>query len=250
MKKYFILSLLILSSAFGASASGWSLSDLLGGLSGDNSNVVTNVIEGVLTRTNISVEDMAGHWTATGSAVSFKSENFLAKAGGVAAAAAVESKLDPYYKQYGLTGAVFDIEKDGSFVMTVKSMKLKGTITKNDDNTFEFNFAAFGVVKIGSLTAYVQKAPGKLEVMFDATKLKGLISAVAQFSGMELAKTAAKVLDQYEGLCVGFALSGTSSNAVRDNDKKSSSGSSSDSRSSGIGSGLGGLLDKLSGKNK
>ncbi|MCM1152032.1 MAG: DUF4923 family protein [Muribaculum sp.] len=208
-KKFLVavgMSLVASMAAFDASA--WDVKDLLGG---NGSNAVTNILEGVLTKTNISVSDMAGVWTIEGSAVSFKSENALAKAGGVAAAGVIESKLDPYYKQYGLTGGTITINSDGSFQMTVKKMNLSGIITKNNDGSFEFNFKAFGSISIGSLTTYVQQPPQKLEIMFDATKLKALVTTIANISGMNMAQTAAKLLDSYDGLCVGFELSKTGS---------------------------------------
>lgn len=47
--------------------------------------------------------------------------------------------------------------------------------------------------------------------MFDASKLKSLISMVAGLTGNSLASTAGKLLDSYEGLCVGFAFKGNGS---------------------------------------
>lgn len=170
-----------------------------------------NLVEGVLTKTDIQVADMAGQWTAQGSAVSFKGDNFLEKAGGVAAAATIESQLNPYFKQYGLTGGTVTIKEDGSFTMKFKNISLSGTITKNEDKTFYFNFKALGKINIGKIKTYVEKGPQSLDIMFDASKLKQLVSTIAGFSGNTLAKTAGKLLDSYEGMCVGFKLDKTGS---------------------------------------
>lgn len=185
-------------------ASAWDLKDVLGdsGLG----QTVGNMIEGVFTKTNLDVSDIVGEWTADGSAVTFKSDNMLKKAGGVAAAAAIEAKLDPYYKQYGLTGAVLTVSNDSTFTLAVKRLKLSGTLASNGDGTFRFNFTVMGKVKIGDIDAFVQKSGSNLDVMFDATKLKNLVSAVAQFSGMSMAKTFAGILEGYDGLCVGFGM--------------------------------------------
>ena len=78
------------------------IKDILGGAGG----ALGNIVEGVFTKTDLTVEDIAGEWTSTGSAVSFQSDNLLKKAGGSAAAGAVENKLDDYYKKFGLAGAV------------------------------------------------------------------------------------------------------------------------------------------------
>lgn len=221
-RKSLSLIVLIIALFSPVCASAFSLKDLFSQGNGGLGDALTNVLEGVLTRTNITVADLAGVWTAEGSAVSFKSDNALAKAGGVAASAAIEAKLDPYYKQYGLTGAVFTISENGQFTLKVKQITLSGTIVKNDsNNTFEFKFSAFGAFSLGSLTAYVQKPPQKLEIMFDATKLKNIISMVANISGMSLAKTASSLLDNYDGLCVGFSLAKTG-NAPGSSSSKSS----------------------------
>lgn len=202
MKKLIAFTVLSLSMMCANSAYAIDIKDLLG--------MAGEVVEGVLTKTDITVEDMAGVWTVEGSAVSFKSDNALAKAGGIAAAAAIEQKLDPYYERYGLTGGEFTINADGTFTLALKRMTLSGTVVKNEkDGTFDFKFSALGSIPVGSLTAYVQKPVNKLEIMFDATKLKTLISVVAKYSGMSMAKTASSLLDSYDGLCVGFSMSKT-----------------------------------------
>lgn len=183
-----------------------------GGNSGSNGgNVITNILEGVFSSSNITVADLAGQWQSNGPAVCFKSDNFLKKAGGIAAAGMVESKLAPYYQQYGLNNAVVTITQDGNFTISVKGIKLKGTITPSTEGkgVFEFNFTALGSISLGKVTTYAQKTSSTMDLMFDATKLKNLISKVAQYTGISLAKTLSSLLDSYEGLCVGFRLSQT-----------------------------------------
>lgn len=237
MKKI-IMAVVMAIAAAGSPAFSFDLSSILG----NAGSAVSGVVEGLLTQTDISVEQMAGTWTATGSAVCFQSENFLQKAGGSAAAATIESKLDPYYKQYGLTGSVLTIQANGSFALKVKGVSLKGTITKRDDGNFDFTFTPFGNFKLGTIKTYVEKPLNGLNVMFDASKLKSLLSTVASFTGNSLATTAANVLDSYEGLCVGFAFSGTGSQPA-----DSGTGSGTGSTSSGqdaINQILNGILGK------
>ncbi len=202
MKKITILCLPALLALFPAPASAFDIKDLLGGNTGET---IGNLIEGVFTKSDLEVKDLAGTWEATGSAVTFKSENFLQKAGGMAGAAAIESQLNPYFEKYGLTGAVMEIAEDGTFSLKVKKLTLSGTIEKGD-GVFEFNFKAFGAMKIGKLTAYVEKSPSALNVMFDASKLKNLISTIANLTGMKMAKAASSILDSYDGACVGFKM--------------------------------------------
>ena len=180
------------------------LKDILGGAGG----ALGNVLEGVFTKTDLTVEDIAGEWTSTGSAVSFQSDNFLKKAGGTAAAGAVENKLDEYYKKFGLTGAVLNVEKDGTFTLTIRKIPMKGTLSVKGKGVFHFVFNAGGMMKLGSMTAYVEKTPSGLNVMFDADKIKKIMTLAATLSGSKMVSAADKILKEYDGICIGFKMTG------------------------------------------
>lgn len=182
------------------------LTNILGGAGG----ALGNMLEGVFTKTDLSVQDIAGEWTSTGSAVSFQSDNFLKKAGGSAAAGAVENKLDEYYKKFGLTGAVLNIDTDGNFILNIGKVPLKGTLEVADKGIFKFNFNAGGIMKLGSMKAYVEKTPTGLNVMFDADKIKQLMTLAASLSGSKMVSTADQLLKQYDGICIGFKMTGKS----------------------------------------
>lgn len=256
-----------------------SLSDLF---SGDLGGTLGNIIEGVFTSSNIDIADLEGEWTITGPAVSFKSDDFLKNAGGLAAASMIETKIEPYYTKYGLTGAKLVIDTEGNYSLQIKNKyNISGTITRSEgaaQGTFDFNFGLLGK-KVTSLTTYVQKTPKTMDIMFDASKFKTIISAIANISGMSLAKTASRLLNQYEGLCIGFKLtggstqtnnsgiggllngimgggntgsnSGTSTGSTGTNSNTSNSSNSSTSNSSSTtgtsGSGIGGFLNGIFG---
>lgn len=185
------------------------LKDILGGAGG----ALGNIVEGVFTKTDLTVEDIAGEWTSTGSAVTFQSDNFLKKAGGTAAAGAVENKLDEYYSKFGLTGAVLSIDKDGSFTLSIKKLPIKGTLEVKSKGVFKFTFNAGGIMKLGSMDAYVEKTPSGLNVMFDADKIKKIMTLAATISGSKMVSTADKLLKEYDGICIGFKMKGQSSNS-------------------------------------
>ena len=96
MKKKFITMAVAIISVFTASlpAKAFDLKDILGGNGG---GIVGNLLEGVFTKTDLTTKDLMGVWTTDKPAVSFKSEDMLKKAGGMAAAAALETKLTPYF---------------------------------------------------------------------------------------------------------------------------------------------------------
>lgn len=174
-----------------------------------DSEVIGNMIQGVFTTSKIEITDIAGEWTSAGSAVNFKSENFLNKAGGVAGAAMIEKKIDPYFSKFGLTGSVMTIQEDGQFELKIKKITLKGVITKQNDGNFNFAFQSIGNKKIGDLTAYITKSPNSMNVMFDASKLQTLINTIASFTGNNLAKTASDLINSYDGICIGFKMNKT-----------------------------------------
>ena len=240
--KTFMVGAFISASAFSMSAQ--SLGDLLGGLTGNNGsgNVLTNIIEGVFTKSNLSLADLVGEYKAQGPAVTFKSDNLLQKAGGIAGAATIESKLNPYYEQYGLNNMVLTVDDNANFTMKVKSLSLKGTITKNEsEGTFDFNFNVAGI-KLGKFTAYIEKSGKNLNLMFDATKLKSFISTVAGLTGNSMAKTVGSILDSYDGACIGWKMVSTSQN--NSTTTNSDSGNSSGSSASSALDALKGILNK------
>lgn len=191
-----------------------SIGDILGSLGGNSSSsssggvgdILGSVIEGVFTKTNLSLEDLVGEYQAQGPAVTFKSENFLQKAGGIAGAATIESKLKPYYDQYGLNNMTLTVDEEANFTMKIKSLSLKGTISPQDsDGAFTFNFNVMGI-KLGGFKAYIEKSGSNLNLMFDATKLKTLISAIAKLTGNSMASALGSILDSYDGACIGWKM--------------------------------------------
>lgn len=250
MKKIALVSTAVALAGIFSPAHAFDLKDLLGGNTGET---LGNIIEGVFTKTDLTVKDLAGTWQATGSAVTFKSDNFLQKAGGLAGAAAIESQLNPYFERYGLIGAEMAISEQGEIALKIKRITLKGTVSPSaEKGTFQFDFKAFGAIKITSLTAYVEKSPQNLNVMFDAAKLKQFISVVANISGMSLAKTAATILDSYDGACIGFKMKNigpapTSENKTTTTNSKTTTNKENNSA---VNSGAQLLKDILGGQKK
>lgn len=235
MSKRLAVALITVLSVIGANAQ--NLGDILGNLGGSNSsgnvgNILGNVIEGVFSTSNLTVADLVGEYQSEGPAVTFKSENFLQKAGGIAGAAAIESKLQPYYEQYGLNNMTLTVDSAANFTMKIKALSLKGTITQDAaEGNFNFNFNVMGI-SLGKFTAYIEKSGSTLKLMFDATKLKSFISTVAKFTGNSMASALASILDSYEGACIGWKMVSVSQN---------------ESSGSAISSGLGTLKDILNG---
>lgn len=205
-------------------------------------STIGNLLEGIFTKSDLQVSDLVGEYESTGPAVTFKSDNFLQKAGGIAGAAALETKLQPYYEQYGLIGMPFKVDGEGNYSLAVKRVNIKGTLEKDDeDGTFIFNIM-IGGMKLGKFTAYVEKSGNNLNLMFDATKLKQIISTIGSLSGMSMAQTLSTILDSYDGACIGFKMSYTGSG-----DSSVSTGTAADS-SANVKSGIDALRNLLNRK--
>jgi len=171
----------------------------LGGLFGSIGNIL-----GI---TDVSIADLEGTWSYNKPSVAFKSENLLKKAGGEAAASVIEGKLAPYYQKAGITAMKLTVKADSTFTMTIKRTSLNGTLTKNDNGDFVFNFKALGKVNIGHATSVITKSGNNIDVTFDASKLISLVSKIAAISGNSTIKTASSLLNSYDGLNAGFQLS-------------------------------------------
>lgn len=216
IKKIFIAASLAFGMSLSAIASNDFLSDILGKVSsGVNAgNILSDVIDGVFSKENLSVEDIAGNWQSTGSSVDFRSEDFLKKAGGSAITSSIEQKIDPYYKKYGLDKAAITIKNDGSISIKAGKYTLSGTIKVNDKEhyagNFIVNFKALGVMSLGEYDTYVTLTniplTGKknLDIMFDAQKLVAIMKALASMTKSSLAKSASSMIESYDGVCVGF----------------------------------------------
>ena len=242
----------------GAVAQAQGLSDILSGLGNSSQSqnglggTISNVLSGIFTKSDLTVADLVGEYESGGPAVTFKSDNFLEKAGGIAGAAAIESKLQPYYEQYGLTGMPLTIDSDGNFTIKVKGIPLSGTVeSKDNQGEFIFQIKALGSVKIGQFTAYVTKSGKNLDLMFDAKKLKDLISTVGKLSGMNIATAMTKILDSYEGAYIGFKMQYTGSvSSASSADTPTQATADSVSSGNGQGSGLENLLNIFNNRKK
>lgn len=226
MKRISVIFLLtlILSTSLSASAAGWDISDLLGKVSsasvdstktsagsskeGNLGGLLSGVANALgLGSSNLTVDKMVGTWNYTNPAVSFKSDNFLLKAGGAAAAQQIESKLAPYYKTAGLTSLVLTIAEDSTFTFKARMANLNGTIEKNaETGNFIFNFKAFKKIKIGSMEAFIVMNGNKMELTFDVTKLMTLVEKAGSLTGNSTIKGLSALLKQYDGLTAGFEL--------------------------------------------
>lgn len=177
----------------------WDLSNL------KNLNGLSGVVNSLVSSDKVNISDLKGTWKSTGPAFVFKSENLLQKAGGTAAQATIESKLQKYYQKAHLEDFTMEFDGEGNFTMTLKNGKtITGTVTKGTtDGTMVFNFGKLNKSKLSKLTAYVQKGT-QLSITFDISKLNTLLSSISKISGNSTISTVSSLLNSYKGMYAGF----------------------------------------------
>ncbi len=223
MKKLLvILALAIVTGVAVPEAKAWDISDLFGNGSSSNSTGdseqsdksggLGDLLSGVANALGVgskslTVDKLVGTWKYDSPAVTFKSDNFLMKAGGAAAASQVESKLAPYYKMAGLNALVITINSDSTFTFKANLATLSGTITKDaESGNFIFNFKALKKINVGSMESYIVMNGSKMDLTFDVSKLMTLLERVGNLTGNSSIKTMSALLNQYDGITAGFTL--------------------------------------------
>lgn len=212
MRKTFIFIMIALS----LNANAFDLQTLLNSFSTSTDSTSTSsssnplgalgsLIGGIISTDNLEVKDLVGTWNYVSPAVSFKSDNFLQKAGGSAAAVALEEKIEPYYNKIGFDAMYLTVAADSTFTMKFKRSTLSGTISREGDN-FVLNVKVANKFSIGKMTAYITKTGSSIDMTFDVTKLVMIMEKIASFSGNTTISTISKLLNSYEGICAGFTL--------------------------------------------
>lgn len=174
--------------------------------SGDALGKLGDVISGLTATSNFELKDLTGTWEYESPAVTFQSDNALQKVGGAAAATAIEEKIAPYYEKAGVTALVLTVKEDQSFTMALKRGTLTGTISKDNEGNLEFNFSAFGKIKLGKISAYATKSGKTLNLTFDVSKLISIVKTVASVANISSLNTVSSLLSSYDGIYAGFKL--------------------------------------------
>lgn len=222
--KVFAAAAMMVATVFNSSATPTTdspLGNLLGGLAGNSSSsddksnkkgsnlgdILGGVLGGLISTDDVNPASMTGVWKYAGPAVCFKSDNFLQKAGGAAAAGVVEGKLESYYKKFRLDNMVLTINEDLTFTMQSGKLRASGTVEKAEDGDIIFTFQALKSIKIGSMKAYVtMTGKNSMSLMFDVSKLITIVKTVGSVTGSSSISTMTKLLESYDGICAGFKL--------------------------------------------
>lgn len=83
------------------------------------------LVEGLISKSNLTEQDLVGQYKYSAPAVAFKSDNLLKKAGGSAAAGVITAKIAPYYEKVGITSLTATFNEDKTFLFTIKSKTVR-----------------------------------------------------------------------------------------------------------------------------
>ena len=173
----------------------------------DPKDLIGGLINKATSSTNFTVDDLKGTWLYDSPAVSFESDNVLKNIGGAGAAAAVETKLAPYYQKLGFTKTTLTVSEDHSFSLKLGLLILKGTVEKDESGEgLVFSFNAIGNKTLGKVKANASKSADTLNLTFDATRLIQVLTTISSKLNIKSLNTLSTLLNSYEGIYIGFKM--------------------------------------------
>ena len=198
MKKLKRIGILFLMLIASGTLYAQSLEDLL------NSEAAKKVLGKVKEVTAFQAKDLEGTWQYRGAASRLKSEDLLQKAGGVALAEAMNTKLDAAYAKVGIVPGKlsYTFAKDSTFTNCIGKKTFKGTYTY-DVATGILTLRYYALLPVEA--TLVRSSQG-ISLLFNADrllKIVGLLSGVTKSSALS---ALGKIASQYDGMLLGFEL--------------------------------------------
>lgn len=145
-----------------------------------------------------------GKWNYVGSAIEFKSDDFLKKAGGTAGAAQIKTKFDEQLAKFGVKPGVvnFIFSNDNTFTCIMDGKYMKGTYMYYPaDKKAAITFAGFL-----SLDAVVNSKNKNTTLLFDADKLLVLLGYLGERANNPTFKAIGTLAGSYDGMLMGLEM--------------------------------------------
>lgn len=181
---------------------GQSFKDLL--------NKGKDVVSPVVEQLDVIPKNIEGNWEFSGSAVKFTGDNVLMNAASELAAGKVEDQLNEYLQKVGIRQGLFSyvFNADGTFTTTFSKMNFSGQYTfSQEEGTIELDYGKNEKLKGVSLKTDVSVSLNSMQLLFNADKLLDFISKITSTVGDSKIGALASLIDQYDGLKIGFELS-------------------------------------------
>jgi len=148
--------------------------------------------------------DITGTWKYTGTAVEFKSDNLLKKAGGKAASASLEKKIDSQLSKLGFETGVttFTFNSDSTFTNTTGSKTLSGKYTYESST----KYITLKYANHIPLKTKLSGSGSKISLLFEANSFLSFATFIGSHSGISVVKNLTSLLNSYDGMMVGMEL--------------------------------------------
>ncbi len=164
----------------------------------------------VVEQLDVIPKNIEGKWEFSGSAVKFTGDNVLMNAASELAAGKVEDQLNEYLQKVGIRQGLFSyvFNADGTFTTTFNKMNFSGQYTfSQEEGTIELDYGKNEKLKGVSLKTDVSVSLNSMQLLFNADKLLDFISKITSTVGDSKIGALASLIDQYDGLKIGFELS-------------------------------------------
>ncbi len=201
--KFLVAAVAMLLSSLSLKAQ--SLTDII------SSTSVSDIVSSVTGGLTITSSNIVGEWNYVEPAVELTSESLVSSAAGTVVSSQIESKLDSYCSKVGITAGdfAFVFSSDNTFTSNIGSKSLGGSYSVDGTNgTITLNYSAVSSINVGSLTATATLTSTSLSLLFPADKLLSLFSALASSSSDSDLQLLSSLSEQYDGINIGFMLSG------------------------------------------
>lgn len=166
---------------------------------------ISSLLGSLLGNSTLSSNDVQGTWRYKGVDCVFKTENVLMKAGGEAATAKVEAKINDALKKVGVTSEAlaFTFNTDNTFTINVKGRNLKGTYTLDLESK---KITISNLNGVGTITPQIVKNGTTMNLLYDADKLLKFLTTISAVSNNSTLKSLNTLLESYDGMLIGWEL--------------------------------------------
>lgn len=166
---------------------------------------ISRLLNSLLDNSTLSANDVQGTWRYGGVDCVFETENVLMKAGGEAATAKVESKINDLLKKVGVTSEAlaFTFNADNTFSITVKGRTINGTYVLDLENK---KITLTYLNGVGTITPQIVKNGTTISLLYDADKFLNFLTSISAVSKNATVVSINAILKSYDGMLIGMEL--------------------------------------------
>ena len=171
----------------------------------DLKSILSGIAKNVVGDKATSEMSIIGTWVYVGPDCQLKGDDILKNFGGDAAGEEVEKKMQPIYEKAGLNTIQYTFNEDKTCSYTIKGKKVEGTyVFDSEAKTITIKAGKLGL----KTTAHIVTLGDNMSFVFDADKILSVVKTItgAASSLNTSASTVNKLLEQFDGMLIGFEL--------------------------------------------